>query len=425
MDGQSLGSSIAVVGLGYVGSVTAACLAHLGHRVIGVDRDRMKVESIQNGLTPFYEPGLDVYIEEGVKSGRLTATSDMKDAIRDADVALLCVGTPSSSNGDISLEQLRRVCLEIEATLATRAKPLVVAVRSTVFPGTNEQVVQPALKHNPMAPVVSNPEFLREGTAVRDFMEPSLLVVGGTTPEAANYVAGLYRSLPVEPCIVSLGTAEMIKYACNAFHAVKIGFANEIGAVSSKLGVDGEEVMSVLCKDTKLNASAAYLRPGFAFGGSCLPKDLRAITYRALRLDVKAPLLQSVLPSNEEHLRRSIDAALTFGGGPIGIYGLSFKENTDDLRESPVISLIEYMIGKGCDLRIYDPHIRVDSIYGSNKQFLFSALPHIGKLVVADLPALLTESRRIVLSQKPAAADMSAIRASNLPLLDLTRIPQS
>lgn len=415
--------TIAVVGLGYVGSVTAACLASLGHRVIGVDRDPIKVESIQQGLPPFYEPGLDGFITGGHASGRLTATLELPDAIRDADVALLCVGTPSSENGDISLEQLRRVCMEIAPELDGRQKPLIVAVRSTSFPGTGEDVVGPALGNHPLAPVVSNPEFLREGCAVKDFMEPSLLVVGSSSPEAAAAVADLYQGLPVEAQIVALRTAEMIKYACNAFHAVKIGFANEIGAVSSRLGVNGEEVMSVLCKDSKLNTSAAYLRPGFAFGGSCLPKDLRAITYRGQTLNVKMPLLNSVLPSNDAHLARAISAALAFSTGTTGVYGLAFKENTDDLRESPVIYLIEQMIGKGRDLRVYDPHIRIDSIYGSNKRFLFDTIPHIGRLVTAGLGELLSQSGRIILTQAPPAADRKAIEASGLPILDVSRIP--
>ena len=310
MQAEAARKTIAVVGLGYVGSVTAACLASLGHRVIGVDSDPIKVDSIRQGLPPFYEPGLDRFVSEGCASGRLQATLDLPEAIRDADVALLCVGTPSSENGDISLEQLRRVCLEIAPELAGRSKPLIVAVRSTSFPGTGEDVVAPALGHHPLAPVASNPEFLREGCAVKDFMEPSLLVIGSSDRAAAEAVAGLYRGLPVEPQIVALRTAEMIKYACNAFHAVKIGFANEIGAISSRLGVNGEEVMSVLCKDYKLNTSAAYLRPGFAFGGSCLPKDLRAITYRGQSLNVKLPLLNSVLPGNDAHLARAVAAEI-------------------------------------------------------------------------------------------------------------------
>jgi len=423
MHPQPAGSTIAVVGLGYVGSVTAACLASLGHRVIGVDRDQLKVDCIRQGLPPFYEPGLDAFISNGCSSGLLSATTDMEEALRDADVALLCVGTPSNDNGDISLEQLRRVSASITPTLDRRAKPLVVAVRSTVFPGTCEDVVLPALNHHPLVQVVSNPEFLREGCAVKDFMEPSLLVVGGTSPEAASFVASLYSGLPVSPCLVSLRTAELIKYACNCFHAVKIAFANEIGSLSSRLGVDGEEVMTALCQDTKLNASAAYLRPGFPFGGSCLPKDLRAITYRSHHLGVKTPLLHSVLPSNDEHLRRALDAALAFSSGTTGVFGLAFKENTDDLRESPVITLLEQLLGKGRDLRIFDPHIRVDSIYGSNRQYLFTYLPHIGRHLVQDLPTLLATSERIILTQRPNAADELAIRDSGLPVLDLTRRP--
>ncbi len=423
MQPEAARKTIAVLGLGYVGSVTAACLASLGHRVIGVDRDPIKVDSILQGLPPFYEPGLDQFVAQGHASGRLTATLELAESIREADVALLCVGTPSSENGDISLEQLRRVCQEIAPELDGRSQPLIVAVRSTAFPGTGEDVVTPALGSHPMAPVVSNPEFLREGCAVKDFMEPSLLVVGSASREAALTVAGLYQGLPVEAQIVALRTAEMIKYACNAFHAVKIGFANEIGAISARLGVDGEEVMSVLCNDTKLNTSAAYLRPGFAFGGSCLPKDLRAITYRGQALNVRMPLLQSVLPANEAHLARAISVALEFSTGTTGVYGLAFKENTDDLRESPVIYLIEQLIGKGRDLRVYDPHIRIDSIYGSNKRFLFDTIPHIGRLVTAGLDELLTQSGRIILTLSPPAADRAAIEASGLPVLDVSRIP--
>ena len=423
MDTQPVRSTIVVVGLGYVGSVTASCLASIGHRVIGVDRDQFKVDCIQQGRPPFYEPGLESYIAQGRVNGRLSATTNLTEALAGADVALLCVGTPSGENGDISLEQLRRVSLNIAECLEGRSTPLIVAVRSTVFPGTCEEIVRPALNNQPLAPVVSNPEFLREGSAIKDFMEPSLLVVGGTSPEAVAAVAALYQGLPVSPCLVSLRTAEMIKYACNAFHAVKIAFANEIGSISAKLGVDGEEVMAALCQDTKLNVSAAYLRPGFAFGGSCLPKDLRAITYRAHRLDVGIPLLQSVLPSNDQHVRRSIDASLAFGSDTLGVYGLAFKENTDDLRESPVITLLEQLIGKGRDLRIFDPHICVDSIYGSNRQYLLSSLPHIGRHLVEDLPALLASSNRIILTQQPNSADWAAIRASSLPVLDLTRRP--
>ena len=236
--------------------------------------------------------------------------------------------------------------------------------------------------------VVANPEFLREGVAVKDFMEAALVVVGGSDPAAVSRVASLYHSVPVKPCLVALRTAEMIKYACNAFHAVKIGFANEIGALAEVLGVAPEEVLATLCKDDKLNTSAAYLKPGFAFGGSCLPKDLRALRYRAARLDLKLPLLESVLPGNEEHLRRAIQAALDLGPVKLGVVGLAFKENTDDLRESPVVGMLEHLIGKGRDLRVYDPHIQMDKIYGSNRDYILSAIPHIGKLLTGGFEEL-------------------------------------
>ena len=262
-----------------------------------------------------------------------------------------------------------------------------VAVRSTVFPGTCEEVVFPALE-GAAAQVVSNPEFLREGCAVDDFLRPSLLVVGGPDPQAVAAVAGLYAALDVRPCLVSLRTAEMIKYACNSFHAVKIAFANEIGALCGPLGVPAVEVMETLCRDVKLNASPAYLKPGFAFGGSCLPKDLRALNYRATRLDLTLPLLESVMPSNQRQLQRAIQTVLDLPAGPIGLFGLAFKENTDDLRESPVVEMIEQLLGKGREVRIFDPHIQLDLIYGSNRNFLLSAaaarLPLAGRLARGD-----------------------------------------
>src|SRR5581483_1519111 len=292
-----------------------------------VDRDEHKVKSVLSGRAPFYEPGLEELVKENASAGRLGATTSLTDAIAQADIALICVGTPSEKNGNLGLEQLRRVVSEIAATLGKRSKPLIVAIRSTVFPGTCEEVVIPQFSSG--VEVVSNPEFLREGVAVRDFVEPSLVVVGGTNRAAVERVASIYEPLGVKPCLVSLRTAEMIKYACNAFHALKIAFANEIGTLSSNLGVDAREVMGTVCEDVKLNASAAYLKPGFAFGGSCLPKDLRALVYRAGRMDLNLPLLESVLPSNDHHLTRAISAVLDLPAKRIGVVGLAFKENTD------------------------------------------------------------------------------------------------
>lgn len=410
---------IAVLGLGYVGCVTAACLSRIGHRVTGVDRDSFKVESVLSGRAPFFEPGLEDLVRDGVQSGRLSATVSLADALRDADVALICVGTPSEKNGNLGLEQLRRVAQEIGALLSGRAKRLIVAVRSTVYPGTCEEVVAAQLGHSKLAAVVSNPEFLREGAAVKDFMEPSLLVVGGQDRTAVEEVAALYSALPVEPSIVALRTAELIKYACNAFHAVKVAFANEIGALAGELGIDGREVMDTLCRDVSLNISRAYLKPGFAFGGSCLPKDLRALVYRAARLDLKLPLLENVLPSNHAQLDRAIALALDLPGEHIGVFGLAFKENTDDLRESPVVHLLETLIGKGRKVRVFDPHIQLGEIYGSNQRYIMNAIPHIGNLLDDRLESMLEWADQVLVAQKPSPEVLARLEAGGKPLTDL------
>jgi len=409
---------VAVLGLGYVGCVTAACLAEIGHRVTGVDRDAFKVDSVRAGRAPFYEPDLDEIVAQNVAAGRLSASGSLAEGLADADIALICVGTPSERNGNLGLDQLRRVVGEIGELISGRKRPLTVAVRSTVYPGTCEEVVQPAMHGPPFVAVVSNPEFLREGVAVRDFMQPSLLVVGGKDASAVERVASLYRPLPVKPCLVSLRTAELIKYACNAFHAVKIAFANEVGTVAGALGIDGGEVMETLCRDTSLNISTAYLKPGFAFGGSCLPKDLRALVYRASRLDLKLPLLEAVLPSNQTHLERAIRLALDLPGR-LGIFGLAFKERTDDLRESPVVHLMEALIGKGRRVRVYDPHIQLEEIYGSNQQYLLAAIPHIGNLLDGRLEDMLEGADYVLIAQKPTAEMSSRLENSGKPLVDL------
>jgi GDP-mannose 6-dehydrogenase len=418
-------STVAVFGLGYVGSVTAACLASIGHRVVGIDNDRHKVECLNSGKAPFFEPGLEEIIRKSTVDGRLSASINVEEVLGEAEVALICVGTPSERNGNLGLDQLRRVCEGIAHVAEGRTKPLVVAIRSTVFPGTCDEVVIPIFAKCERITVVSNPEFLREGVAVDDFLFPSLVVVGGHDPAAVERVAGLYGSLGAEACLVTLRTAEMIKYACNAFHAVKIAFANEIGALSGLLGVDGQEVMSTLCRDVKLNASKAYLKPGFAFGGSCLPKDLRALSYRANRLDVRIPLIDAALPSNREHLDRGIRAIIDSGAKKIGVIGLTFKENTDDLRESPVLAMVEHLIGKGIDLRIFDPHVNLDIIYGANKNFVLNAIPHIGRLLEPKVEVLLEWASCLVVAQKPSAALLTAIRTSGLPVLDLVGLGET
>lgn len=410
-------TQIAVLGLGYVGCVTAACLASLGHRVLGIDRDEHKVREIENGRAPFYEPGLEELVRENIEAGRLSVSTSSGGLIG-ADIVLVCVGTPSEPNGDLGLHQLRRAVAEIARRLPRRWKPLVVAIRSTVFPGTCEEVVQPAFADYPAVCVVSHPEFLRESSAVGDFFDPSLLVVGGDEA-AAERVAELYLGIEANPTLVSLRCAEMIKYACNAFHAVKINFANEIGALSQRVGVDGSEVMATLCADVKLNSSAAYLKPGFAFGGSCLPKDLRALAYRGTHLDLKLPLLESAMPSNDQHLKRAIDAVLDLPAQRIGVIGLAFKENTDDLRESPVVTLLEQLIGKGRTVQVFDPHIRLDAIYGSNRNFIVESIPHIGRVLMSTLDELLEWADHLVLAQKQSSEAAARIEASGIPVLDL------
>ena len=409
--------TIAIFGLGYVGCVTAGCFAELGFRVVGVDVDARKVRAILDGHSPFYEPGLEPLIAKHLGSGSLTATLSTQEALRDAEYAFLCVGTPSAPNGNLNLDYLRKVATDIGSHLQGRAKPLTVVVRSTVFPGTCDEVVAPAVE--PRASVVANPEFLREGSAVRDFMEPSLVVVGSHDRVAAERVAALYCGLPVRTSVVALRTAELIKYTCNTFHALKIAFANEIGTLSAALGLDGAEVMETICRDTKLNISPVYLKPGFAFGGSCLPKDLRGLTYRARQLDIDLPLLSSVLPSNEAHLSRAFRRIIEMGCRKIGIYGLAFKPDTDDLRESPGVALIERLIGKGCNVKIYDPHIQLDAIYGSNQAFLLSSLPHIGRSMENSLQGILAWADMIVVTQEPNFESLRILAQSPVPVINV------
>ena len=413
---------VAVVGLGYVGCVTAACLAGIGHQVIGVDIDPSKVERVQAGQAPFYEPGLGELLERNVQDGRLRATTSLPEALLESDIVLICVGTPSDRNGDQALHHLRRVAAEIGAGCRARAnrgrKPLIVAVRSTVFPGTCDGVVSREIG-NPAVAVVSNPEFLREGAAVRDFMEPSLIVIGGDDAAALARMASLYAPLGVEPCRVSLRTAEIIKYACNAFHALKIAFANEVGSLCGNLKIPAREVLETLCADTKLNISPAYLKPGFSFGGSCLPKDLRALTYRASRLDLELPLLESVLPSNREHLERAVSAVLDLPAGPIGIFGLAFKENTDDLRESPAVDLIETLLRKGRPIRVFDPQIQLDHVRGANRDFLFQMIPHIRRVLDVNIESFLSGVRCVVLTRNPSEDLRAQIERRGLPILSL------
>ncbi|MBI5085710.1 MAG: nucleotide sugar dehydrogenase [Acidobacteria bacterium] len=418
----STATHVVVAGLGYVGCVTAACLAWLGHRVVGVDRDEYKVRAVNAGESPFHEPGLPEMLQQVHEAGRLSATTEMGQALAGASVVLVCVGTPSEPDGRLNVDQLRRVSAEIAAAVESHEAPLVVAVRSTTFPGTCEEVVLESLGGAGKAAVVANPEFLREGAAVRDFLEPSLLVVGGSDPKAVRTVASLYSALNVEPTLTTLRAAELIKHACNAFHAVKIGFANEMGTLARAMGIDAGEVMETLKKDDRLNASGAYLRPGFAFGGACLPKDLRAIGFGAEMLGLRLPLLESVLPSNSAHLARAIEQVQALPGRRLGVYGLAFKEDTDDLRESPAVAMLERLAASGREFRVYAPHVRMESIFGANLSFLLGALPEIRTQMAGSLGELVEWADQIVLTQPPGASDAAEIAASRKPLCELYRM---
>ncbi len=411
--------SLAVVGLGYAGCVTAACLSRLGHQVIGVDRDELKVDAVNAKRAPFHEPGLTELVAEGVGAGRLQATADLACAVSVADIVLVCVGTPAEKNGNVSLQQLRRVCEELAAALRRRTRDLIVGIRSTVAPGTCDQVIAPLLGRDGRVAVLHHPEFLREGSAVCDFLEPGLLVIGGTEGWAVRELAALYAPLGVEPCFVSIRAAEMIKYACNSYHALKIAFANEVGALCERMDIPSHEVMNAFCRDHRLNISSAYLKPGFAFGGSCLPKDLRVLTFRARCLDLELPLLESLLPANAAHLQRAIDAVMDYPSHRIAIFGLAFKQNTDDLRDSPVIPLIEYLIGKGREVRVFDPQITPARIYGTNREFILTAIPQIERLMVASFEELVDWCDCLVVAQPPQREMSVALAAVRRPLLDL------
>lgn len=413
---------IAVFGLGHVGCVTAAGLASIGHVVIGVETDSHKVEKLRRGEAPFHEPGLEELIRSVQREGRLSATGSAAEGLLRADVALVCLGTPAAPSGDMNLDQVLRVCTQIAEIARERAQPLVVAIRSTVFPGSCEEISRTCFRDTPRISVVCNPEFLREGAAVQDFLQPSTLIVGALSAEAAQRIASLYEPLGRPVHIVSLRAAEMAKYASNAFHALKITFANEVGTLASHLGVNGADVMDALCRDTRLNISPAYLEPGFAFGGSCLPKDLRAMEFRASGLGLELPLLSAIRMSNRLHLERGIRTTLSVPAGRLGIVGLTFKENTDDLRGSPVVTLVEQLLARGREVRIFDPHIRLDHIYGSNRQFVLRHIPHIEQLMVKEFAELCQWADHLVVTQKLAGCHRESLHGSGLPVTDLTAL---
>ena len=394
---------ISIFGLGYVGAVSAGCLAKQGHQVIGVDPAQTKVDLVNEGRTPIIEKDIGEIIAQAARERRLRATRDVAEAIRESELSLICVGTPSRVNGGLDLSYVRRVCEQIGAELARKDDYHVVVARSTMLPGSMREVVIPALqeysgkKAGVHFGVCINPEFLREGTAVNDFHFPPKTVIGEVDKRSGDIVATLYRDISAPLVRTDVETAEMVKYTDNVWHALKIGFANEIGNICKATGLDGHKVMDIFCRDTKLNLSPYYLKPGFAFGGSCLPKDVRALTYKARSLDLELPILNAILPSNERQIERGLRMVMDTGRKRVGILGFSFKAGTDDLRESPMVEVIERLLGKGYELKLYDRNVRMGGLVGANRDYILNRIPHISRLMVEHLDDVLEFGEAIVI----------------------------
>lgn len=389
---------ISIFGLGYVGAVSMVCLGRDGHEVVGVDLDPLKLELIRSGRSPIVEEGIQELTAQVVASGRVSVTDDVADAVRATDLSFICVGTPSSPNGSQDLSAVRRVSEQIGAALKDKAGYHTVIMRSTIQPGSMASVVQAGLestsgkKANVDFGFGFQPEFLREGTSIKDYDNPPYTVIGTEDGRAANVLREVFGHLNCEFIVTSVGVAELLKYACNAFHAVKITFANEIGRLARTVDVDGRSVMELVSRDTRLNISPAYMKPGFAFGGSCLPKDLRALTYVGKQNDVTTPMLGNVMGSNRAHIDHALDLVARSGKRKIGMLGLSFKAGTDDLRESPLVTVAERLIGKGYDLSIYDPEVNLSRLLGANKRYIEQSIPHIGNLMRSDCESVINHA---------------------------------
>ncbi len=421
---------VSVFGLGYVGSVSAASFAADGHHVVGVDVNADKVAAINAGRSPIVEPGLEEALGRTVAEGRLRATTDTAEAVRNSDVSLLCVGTPSRRNGSLELTFLERVSEEIGGALAAKPDYHVVVVRSTVLPGTTHAVVIPTLekasgkKYGEGFGVSVNPEFLREGTALKDFRKPPLTLVGHNHAADASGTIALYQAIDAPLVSTSIRVAEMMKYTSNTWHALKVCFANEIGNLCKRLGVDSHEVMDIFCRDEKLNLSSYYLKPGFAFGGSCLPKDVRALQYRAKEVDVELPVISQILPSNRLQIQQAFDQILETGKKKIGLLGFSFKAGTDDLRESPIVILAEQLLGKGLSLCIYDRNVSLAKLVGANKDYIEKQIPHLSSLLCETVDEVIDRSELIVVgNQSPEFVDALARTRADQIVIDLVRVP--
>jgi GDP-mannose 6-dehydrogenase len=420
---------VSVFGLGYVGAVSAACFAKEGHQVVGVDVSQTKVDIINRGNSPIVEAGINELIGEMVAAGRLKAQTDSKAAVLETDLSLVCVGTPSKPNGSLNLEHVRKVCEEIGEAIKQKAVPHIVVIRSTMLPGTIENLVTPTLEKASGKTagkgfhVCINPEFLREGTSLKDFYAPPFTLIGADDAEVAKTIAELYQGVDAPVYVIAARSAEMVKYACNCFHGLKVAFANEIGNICKGVGIDSHEVMDVFCKDTKLNLSPYYMKPGFAFGGSCLPKDLRALVYKARELDTEVPVLSSILSSNQLQISRAIDMVAKTGKKKVGVLGFAFKAGTDDLRESPLVTMIESLIGKGYQLAIYDRDVSLARLVGANKEYIEREIPHISSLMKASVAEVLAASDVVIVGNKND--EFKAIEAQLAPgqiVLDLVRI---
>ncbi len=420
---------VSVFGLGYVGSVSAASFAADGHRVVGVDVNADKVASLNEGRSPIVEKGLDELIRETTSDGRLRATSDTREAVNATDLSLICVGTPSRKNGSLDLSYLERVCEQIGEVLKDKASYHVVVVRSTVLPGTTHGIVIPALertsgkKYGSDFGVAVNPEFLREGTAIADFRNPPMTLVGHNYISDVEPTQALYTKVQGEMVTTSIRTAEMIKYASNTWHALKVCFANEVGNLCKRLEIDSHEVMDIFCLDEKLNLSSYYMKPGFAFGGSCLPKDVRAMQYRAKELDLDMPVIQSILGSNHLQIQHAIEMVADTGKKRVGLLGFSFKAGTDDLRESPIVILAEALLGKGYQLCIYDKNVSIARLVGANKDYINKQIPHLSSLLTESIDDLIENSDVLVVGNgSPEFADALRKTRPDQTVIDLFRV---
>lgn len=422
---------ISVIGLGYVGAVSAACLARRGHAVVGVDVNPRKVDLVNDGQAPVLEPGLPEAIAEAKESGRLRATEDAVEAVRTTDVSLVCVGTPSGSQGSLSLAAIERVCADIGPALRSSARRHTVVIRSTILPGTSDQTIIPALESSSGLKAgrdfgfAVNPEYLREGSGVADFDNPEKTVIGELDAASGDPIAEMYGNFADRIFRVPIRVAETAKYVDNAFHALKVGFANEVGALSRHFGIDSHQLMDIFKSDRKLNISEAYLTPGFCFGGSCLPKDLRALVHTAHGSHVDVPILKSVLESNEAHFRRTYELLTANGRRRVGLLGLAFKPGTDELRESPFVDLAERLLGKGYDLRIYDPSIHLPSLTGTNRDYIEEHLPHLKELLAETAREVVEHAETCVVASRHAEVGRALARAEGRLIVDLVRLPHA